>query len=109
MDESRALVQVDGGVKLSYLAKYVARYGLKGIESLVGIPGSVGGSIAMNAGAEGTEVSQVLRSIKVMTLDGEIKVFNKDEIKFASRQADFSIQRWNNHRSRPRSRKRKNY
>ena len=87
--QNRAVIQVDGGVKLSYLAKYVARYGLKGIESLVGIPGSVGGSITMNAGAEGTEVSQVLRSIKVMTLDGEIKVLNKDEIKFAYRKATF--------------------
>jgi len=71
--QERAVVQVDGGVKLSYLAKFVARYGLTGIEKFVGIPGSVGGSVAMNAGAEGAEISQVLRSIKFMTLDGEIK------------------------------------
>jgi UDP-N-acetylmuramate dehydrogenase len=87
--KEKAVIQVDGGVKLSYLAKYTARYGLKGIESLVGIPGSVGGSVAMNAGAEGSEVSHVLRSVKFMTLDGEIKTYSKNEIVFAYRKTTF--------------------
>jgi len=37
--QERGVVQTGGGVKLSYLAKFVARYGLAGIEKLVGIPG----------------------------------------------------------------------
>ena len=87
--KERAVVQVDSGVKLSYLAKFTARYGLKGIESLVGIPGSVGGSVAMNAGAEGAEISHVLRSIKFMTLDGEVKTYSKSEMVFAYRKTTF--------------------
>ena len=87
--EERALVKVDGGVKLSYLAKFVARYGLAGIENLVGVPGSVGGSVAMNAGAEGAEISQVLRSIKFLTLNGEIKTYSKSEMIFAYRKTMF--------------------
>ena len=87
--KEKAVIQVDGGVKLSYLAKYTARYGLKGIERLVGIPGSVGGSVAMNAGAEGSEVSHVLRSVKFMTLDGEIKTYSKNEMVFAYRKTTF--------------------
>ena len=87
--QERAVVQVDGGVKLSYLAKFVARYGLTGIEKFVGIPGSVGGSVAMNAGAEGAEISQVLRSIKFITLDGEIKTYSKSEMVFAYRKTTF--------------------
>ena len=87
--KERGSVQVDGGVKLSYLAKFAARYGLKGIENLVGIPGSVGGSIVMNAGAEGAEISQVLRSIKFMTLDGEIKTYSKSDLLFAYRKTTF--------------------
>ena len=78
--KERAVIQVDGGVKLSYLAKYAARYGLTGIESLVGIPGSVGGAVVMNAGAEGTEIGQVLRSVKRVNLDGEVETFDKDDI-----------------------------
>jgi UDP-N-acetylmuramate dehydrogenase len=87
--KEKAVIQVDGGVKLSYLAKYSARYGLKGIECLVGIPGSVGGSVAMNAGAEGSEISHVLRSIKFITLDGEIKTYSKNEMVFAYRKTTF--------------------
>jgi UDP-N-acetylmuramate dehydrogenase len=71
------------------LAKFTARCGLKGVESLVGIPGSVGGSIAMNAGAEGTEISHVLRSIKFVTLDGEVKTYSKSEMVFAYRKTTF--------------------
>ncbi|MBJ78526.1 MAG: UDP-N-acetylenolpyruvoylglucosamine reductase [Nitrospinae bacterium] len=87
--KERAVIQVDGGVKLSYLAKYAARYGLTGIESLVGIPGSVGGAVVMNAGAEGTEIGQVLRSVKRVNLDGEVETFNKDDITFAYRKTTF--------------------
>ena len=87
--KERAVIQVDAGVKLSYLAKYAARYGLKGIESLVGIPGSVGGAVVMNAGAEGTEIGQVLRSVKRIDLDGEVETFDKDEIKFTYRKTIF--------------------
>ena len=87
--KERAVIQVGGGVKLSYLAKYTARYGLKGIETLVGVPGSVGGAVVMNAGAEGTEIGQVVRSVKRITLDGEIETFNKDEMMFTYRKTTF--------------------
>ena len=85
----RAFIQVDAGVKLSYLAKYSARYGLKGIESLVGVPGSVGGAVVMNAGAEGTEIGEVIRSVKQISLDGEIEVFNKKQMAFEYRKTTF--------------------
>jgi len=87
--KERAILQVDGGVKLSYLAKYAARYGLKGIEALVGVPGSVGGAIVMNAGAEGTEIGQVIHSVKRISLSGEIETFNKNEMTFSYRKTTF--------------------
>lgn len=43
----------------------------------------------MNAGAEGAEISQVLRSIKFMTLDGEIKTYSKSDLLFAYRKTTF--------------------
>ena len=87
--KEHAVIQVGGGVKLSYLAKYTARCGLSGIETLVGVPGSVGGAIVMNAGAEGTEIGQVVRSVKRITLDGKIETFNKDDMMFAYRKTTF--------------------
>ena len=87
--KERAIIRVGGGVKLSYLAKYVARYGLKGVEPLVGVPGSVGGAVVMNAGADGTEIGQVLSRVKRVTLNGEIQTFNKDEVLFTYRKTTF--------------------
>jgi UDP-N-acetylmuramate dehydrogenase len=43
----------------------------------------------MNAGAEGAEISQVLRSIKFVTLDGEIRTYSKSEMVFAYRKTTF--------------------
>ena len=74
---------------MSYLAKHAARYSLTGIEHLVGIPGSLGGAIIMNAGAEGTEIGQVLRSVTRITPDGEIQTLKRDELSFEYRKTIF--------------------
>jgi UDP-N-acetylmuramate dehydrogenase len=85
----RAVIKAGAGVKMSYLAKYAARCSLTGIEHLVGIPGSLGGAVIMNAGAEGTEISQVLRSVTRITPDGEIQTLKREELSFEYRKTIF--------------------
>jgi UDP-N-acetylmuramate dehydrogenase len=85
----RAAIKVGAGVKMSYLAKFAARYSLTGIEHLVGIPGSLGGAIIMNAGAEGTEIGQVLRSVTRVTPDGDIQTLKRKELSFEYRKTIF--------------------
>ena len=85
----RAVIKVGAGVKMSYLAKNAARYSLTGIEHLVGIPGSIGGTIIMNAGAEGTETGQVLRSVTRICLDGEIQTLKRQQLSFEYRKTIF--------------------
>lgn len=51
---------------LTELCRKTVEAGLSGMERLAGIPGSVGGAIAMNAGAYGGEMKQVLRSVRVL-------------------------------------------
>ncbi len=85
----RAVIKAGVGVKMSYLAKYAARYSLTGIEQLAGIPGSLGGAIVMNAGAEGTETGQVLRSVTRITQDGEIQTLKRKELSFEYRKTIF--------------------
>lgn len=85
----RAVIKAGAGVKMSYLAKYAARYSLTGIEHLVGIPGSLGGAVIMNAGAEGTEVGQVLRSVTRITPDGEVQTLKREELSFEYRKTIF--------------------
>ena len=82
----RAVIKVGAGAKMSYLAKHAARYSLTGIERLVGIPGSLGGAIIMNAGAEGTEIGPVLRSITRVTQNGEMETLKREDISFQYRK-----------------------
>ena len=74
---------------MSYLAKHAARFSLTGVEHLVGIPGSVGGSIIMNAGAEDTEIGSVLRSVKRITRNGKIETLKREDLSFQYRKTIF--------------------
>lgn len=61
-----------GGVRLKQLCGDAARLGLRGFEFLEGIPGTVGGSLRMNAGAMGNWIFDVVHSVRYLTLAGEI-------------------------------------
>jgi len=54
------------------VAEHAAAAGLAGLEFLSGIPGSIGGAIAMNAGAYGAEIADVLDWAEIVTRDGEL-------------------------------------
>lgn len=64
-------VRVSAGYSLTALARESLRRGYKGLERLCGIPGTVGGAAAMNAGAYGGQILDVLRRVKVCR-QGEI-------------------------------------
>ena len=87
--ERRAVLKVGAGAKMSYLAKHAARFSLTGIEHLVGIPGSLGGAIIMNAGAEETEIGSVLRSVTRITRNGEIETLKREDLSFQYRKTIF--------------------
>ena len=74
---------------MSYLAKHAAQFSLTGIENLVGIPGSLGGAIIMNAGAEGTEIGSVLRSVTRINRKGEIEKLKREDLSFEYRKTAF--------------------
>lgn len=87
--EEVASVRVGAGTKMSYLVKYLAKYSLTGIEDLVGIPGSVGGAVVMNAGADGTEIGDVIRNVTRISNEGEIETLSRDELTFQYRKTIF--------------------
>lgn len=64
-------VRAGAGVSLTALSRETLRRGLMGLERLCGIPGTLGGAIAMNAGAYGGQIIDVLRRVKVLR-QGEI-------------------------------------
>ena len=83
-----AMVDAGSGVSLHRLITAAAQMGLCGLEPLSGIPGSVGGAIAGNAGSYGAEIKDYLVNITVMGYDGTITTINKDEIIFGYRTAE---------------------
>ena len=72
------------GARLSHLAQQAMRAGLAGLEFAAGIPGSVGGAVAMNAGAYGGQISDVLEEARV-AMDGKIAVFPREAMEFGYR------------------------
>lgn len=62
-----ARVAVGAGCSLTALAKESVQRGLMGMERLCGIPGTVGGAVAMNAGAYGGEIKSVLKRVRLYT------------------------------------------
>jgi len=72
------------GVKLKKLAAFAAQNGIAGFEWMDGIPGYVGGSLRMNAGAMGGDMWCVFRSAVALNEDGDIVEFEKENMKGAS-------------------------
>tara|TARA_B100000029_G_C17605196_1_gene967175 strand:+ start:3100 stop:4020 length:921 start_codon:yes stop_codon:yes gene_type:complete len=70
------------GVMMGHFVKKCVNAELTGVESLIGVPGTLGGALKMNAGAYGREISNFLIDMRIMTLQGKIKTVNKAKIKF---------------------------
>ena len=68
---SDGTIIAESGVMLGNMVKKATKQGIKGLESLIGVPGTLGGAIIMNAVAYGMEISNYLVSIKVMKIDGK--------------------------------------
>ena len=83
------LITVDAGYSLQKLALEVSSLGLEGLEFATGIPGLVGASIAMNAGAYKNSLSEVVDSVLVINDKFEFVVMKNDELDFKYRSSFF--------------------
>ena len=82
-------VVAESGVMLGKLVKECIKHNLTGLESLIGVPGTLGGALVMNAGAFGGEISNFLDSVDIMTMSGEINTFSNSDIDFSYRFSSF--------------------
>lgn len=72
-------IKVGSGYNLTKFALRVSKLGLTGMEWAVGIPGTIGGAVYMNAGAYKSDMGYITSEIKVLTPDLEVKtIYNKD-------------------------------
>ena len=80
-------VTVGAGVSLPRLSKSMSRRGLSGVEFALGIPGSVGGALMMNAGAWGSSFGDVVTNVTVMHDTGELSQRSHAEARFEYRDS----------------------
>lgn len=78
-------VVAGGGLSLVNFAITISRKGLSGLEFAGGIPGSIGGAVYMNAGAHGSDISQILEKAYVLFEDGSLEWLSNEEMKFSYR------------------------
>ncbi len=76
------------GVSLTYFVNELVKNNLGGLESLSGIPGTLGGAIVNNAGCYGQTISDKLDNVTYLE-NGEIKTINKEECNFSYRDSIF--------------------
>lgn len=77
-----------GGARLSHLVSTAAREGLAGLESLVGIPGTVGGALRKNTIGHGAAIGQWAVGVTVMTREGETVALAGDDLRFSYRDSN---------------------
>ena len=78
-------ITVGAGVMLSRLANTAYKAGLAGLEFAAGIPGTVGGACVMNAGAYGSEMKQVLKTVTVLTAEGNVETLPAEVLELGYR------------------------
>ncbi|MGR3220666.1 MAG: UDP-N-acetylmuramate dehydrogenase [Candidatus Anammoxibacter sp.] len=81
-------VKVGAGCTLKKLAEEAAKRGLSGVELAVGIPGSVGGALIMNAGAYDYNIGNIVENVTVMDMEGNTFVINKKNLSFNYRHSN---------------------
>ncbi len=80
--------RAEAGVPLRRLVRWTVDQGITGFEPLVGIPGSVGGALAMNAGAWGMEIGERLVELEALSPEGRVQVFDRTTLRFGYRSLD---------------------
>ncbi|MEZ0479939.1 UDP-N-acetylmuramate dehydrogenase [Planococcus sp. SSTMD024] len=80
-------VIAQGGADIKKVSRAAADRQLTGLEFACGIPGSIGGAMAMNAGAYGGEIKDVIVQATVLTKEGEKLVLTKDELELGYRKS----------------------
>lgn len=83
-------LEVGSGAMLSQIVLSAQKHSLSGAEFLVGIPGTVGGALVMNAGIPDRNIGDLVENVTIMDYNGNVKTLNKKDIKFDYRVSSLS-------------------
>src|SRR5580658_6535205 len=83
--------QVDAAADLGRTVTFCAKQNLGGMEGLIGVPGTIGGALRMNAGAYGMQIGSYVREVKLYrAADRKIEILRDDQISFEYRHTSFA-------------------
>ncbi len=88
-EEEKGIFTVGAGYSFSLLGSQTARKGWAGLEFASGIPGSVGGAVYMNAGANGGETFQYLTEVTYVNEKGKVEILPKGKLQWGYRMSSF--------------------
>jgi UDP-N-acetylmuramate dehydrogenase len=85
------LARVDAAADLGRTVTFCAKHDLGGLEGLIGVPGTVGGALRMNAGAYGTQIGSYVEEVKVYrAAQRKIEILSGNQISFEYRHTSFA-------------------
>ncbi|MHB1512693.1 MAG: UDP-N-acetylmuramate dehydrogenase [Acidiferrobacter sp.] len=87
-------IRAEAGVPLAKLARFSVQSGYTGLEFLAGIPGTVGGALAMNAGAAGCEIWEQVAAVETVDRSGERHVRTRVDFEIGYRSVRFFREEW---------------
>ena len=82
-------ITMSAGFTLKEVSEYAQRESLSGLEFAIGIPGSLGGAVFMNAGAYDGEMDQVVTGVDAVDMQGNLHRYSREELQFAYRHSRF--------------------
>jgi UDP-N-acetylmuramate dehydrogenase len=86
--EKEVLVEAEAGVPLPKVVEMARQRGWKGVEALYGIPGSIGGTLKMNAGTRAGDIQQFVEEVTVLRPDGSLFSYPRKKIKYEYRSSN---------------------
>lgn len=89
IEQKENILRVQCGALMADVSKFAGSCSLTGLEFAVGIPGSIGGCIFMNAGAYDGEIKNVVKSVTTVTKDGKLICYTKEQAQFGYRHSIF--------------------
>ena len=88
------LIYADAGVTSAKVAKFSAKQGKRGAEFLAGVPGTVGGALAMNAGCHGGETWDIVKKVLTIDTHGQVHERSRDEFVATYRHVEMPANEW---------------
>ncbi len=87
-EEDFVWIRAEAGVATPKLVEFCKQKGFSGIESLYGIPGTLGGALIMNAGTREGEIGDAVEEVKALDSSGELKIYPRKKLHFEYRDLE---------------------